>query len=112
MDSWCLNIQFPNECNIRHFNLTKEKREIHIRINVLLMQWLVDISALAVHYGNIAYGNTSFESGVFNDILKIWTKFYMHDDDGIRRSMLEKPYDFEEIQETHKATQQAILLLI
>ena len=110
MELWCSNIQFPNECDIRHFNLNKEKQEIHIRINVLLMQWLVDISALALRYGNVAYGNPSFESGVFNDIFKIWMKFYACDD--IHTSALEKPYDFEDIQKTHKSTQQAILSLI
>ena len=110
-----MGILFPDEGCIRHFNLSKKTPEIVIRVNFLLLRWLVDISGLAVHYGKIAYGNPSFESSVFIDILKIWTNFSKGDnagDDDVHTHFLRETYALEDIQRAHKATQEAILTLI
>ena len=77
MKLWCLEVDFPTECKIRHFRLSKETPENFIETtNTLLLQWLTDIAAMAVHYANIAYGETSFETNVFKDILRLWAKSY------------------------------------
>ena len=60
------------------FTFTDDTVEgFHAKTKVMLHQWLINISAMAVYHAHIAYGSASYETKVFNDILDEWTKSYI-----------------------------------
>ena len=73
MTTWCSNVyctkdlresEYENSYILPNFN--------DANIGVILHDWLIYISKMALQYAYIAYGNDSFETKVFKDILEIW----------------------------------------
>ena len=111
MKVWCLEVHFPDECKIRHFKLSKETPEIFVeKTHILLLQWLTDIAAMAVHYANIAYGKSSLETNVFNEILNMWTTSYNSSE--LHVAVYKDGNESGDYYKNHMATRDAISSLI
>ena len=75
MTTWCSSVNFANNLEKSEYNLFDKSSEVFdANVDVVLHQWLTYVSKMALQYAYIAYGNVSFETKVFEDILDIWEK--------------------------------------
>jgi hypothetical protein len=75
MTTWCSDVNFSKDLkeSVSEYNLFDKSSEVFDEnVDVILHHWLTCLSKMAVEYASIAYGNVSFETKIFKDILAIW----------------------------------------
>jgi len=110
MTTWCSDVNFSKHLKESEYKSFDKPPEVFdANVDVILHQWLTYVSKMALQYAYIAYGNVSFETKVFEDILDIWvTPPIIHEPNLVNYKFNLRDIDYKKC---HRLTREYIYLL-